>query len=325
VERTVNRHGLARSGRRFGEIIVTRQRWLAAILAFAAVLLTGQVLVGPPAAHADPLDPIRAAVNGARQGSPCGALKYNIALEGEAQAAVGNRLPGVPPAGQYNGRVVTFRGFGDPQDQAIGAMMGGAAGAIRDCSYTEFGVGFVRDEDKEDDTVAVALGAPPAAPVQCPPGSTSPTVPAGQQCTAAPPVQCPPGSTSPTVPAGQQCTAAPKPDVQCPDGKTVPAGGECPAPTNAVRVSFSKGLGFWKVNVANSADISGQCTYNATSDNGTPGASKTFAIAAKGTADFTVPAPLLLTSYHVVTSCTGSYAGKTVEFGHDEQDVSLGS
>lgn len=307
---------------------MTRRRWLAGTLAYAAVLLTGQVLVGAPAAHADPLDPIRAAVNNARQGAPCGALKYNIALEGEAQAAVGNRSPGVPPAGQYNGRFLTFKGFGDPQGAAIGAMMSAAAtAAVRDCSYTEFGVGFVRDEDEEDDTVALSLGAPPApaAPVQCPPGSTSPTVPAGQQCTAAPPVQCPPGSTSPTVPAGQQCTAAPKPDVQCPDGKTVPAGAECPAPTDAVRVSFSKGFGVWKVNVANSADISGQCTYKATSDNGTPGASRNFAIAAKGTAGFTVPAPLFLTSYHVVTSCTGTYAGNTVEFGHDEQDVSLGS
>lgn len=306
---------------------MTRKRWLAAILACAAVLLTGQVLVGAPAAHADPLDPIRAAVNGARQGSPCGPLTYNIALEGEAQAYAGNKLPGVPPAGQYAGRVYKAMGSSDPQSAAISIAIDKAAGAIRDCSYTEFGVGFVRFEDHELDNVGIALGAPPApaAPVQCPPGSTSPTVPAGQQCTAAPPVQCPPGSTSPTVPAGQQCTAAPKPDVQCPDGKTVPAGGDCPAPTNAVRVSFSKGLGFWKVNVANSADISGQCTYNASSDNGTPGASRNFAIGAKGTADFTVPAPLLLTSYHVVTSCTGSYAGKTVEFGHDEQDVSLGS
>lgn len=291
---------------------MTRQRWLAAILACAAVLLTGQVLVTAPAAHADPLDPIRAAVNNARQGSPCGPLKYNVALEGEAQAAVGNRAPGVPPAGQYNGKVSTFKAWNDPQAAAIGTLMSGAAGgAVRDCAYTEFGVGFIRDEDKEDDTVAVSLGAPPAAPA-------APAAPA-------PPVQCPQGSTSPTVPAGQQCTAAPKPDVQCPDGKTVPAGAECPAPTNAVRVSFSKGLGVWKVNVANAADISGQCSYTATSDNGTPGASRNFAIAAKGTADFTVPAPLLLTSYHVVTSCTGTYAGKTVEFGHDEQDVSLGS
>ncbi|MEH3142745.1 MAG: hypothetical protein PGN37_21765 [Mycobacterium kyogaense] len=293
---------------------MTRQRWLAALLACAAVLLTGQVLVGTPAAHADPLDPIRAAVNNARQGSPCGPLKYNIALEGEAQAAVGNRAPGVPPAGQYNGKVTLVTAYGDPQAAAIGALMGKEVNAaLRDCSNTEFGVGFIRDEDKEDDAVAVAIGAPPAAPA-------APAAPA-----PAPPVQCPPGSTSPTVPAGQQCTAAPKPDVACPDGKTVPAGAECPAPTNAVRVSFSKGLGIWKVNVANSADISGQCTYNAISDNGTPGASRNFAIAAKGTADFTVPAPLLLTSYHVVTSCTGTYAGKTVEFGHDEQDVSLGS
>jgi hypothetical protein len=135
-------------------------------------------------------------------------------------------------------------------------------------------------------------------------------------------VQCPAGSASPTVPAGQQCTAAPKPAVKCPDGRTVPDGETCPPPTNAVRVSFGRGFGAWTVNVSNSADVSGQCTYRATSDNGSPGASNDFAIGAKGASSFKVPAPLPLTSYHVVTSCRGNYAGKSVEFGHDEQDVS---
>lgn len=52
-----------------------------------------------PTAHADPLDNVRGAVNGARAQSVCGPLNYSIALEGEAQAAVGNHLPGSLPPG----------------------------------------------------------------------------------------------------------------------------------------------------------------------------------------------------------------------------------
>jgi hypothetical protein len=307
---------------------VIRQRAVAIFGAIALVIGTLTFVAGAPAAHADPLDPIRGAVNNLRAQSPCGPLNYSIALEGEAQARVGNKLPGVPPAGQYNGQVVRGWYSSDPESKSIAGLMSSSGNAIKDCRYKDFGVGMIRDTEHDFSDVAVALGIPaapppPPQPVQCPAGSTTPTVPAGQTCTAAPPVPCPAGSTTPTVPAGQQCTAAPK--TKCPDGSSVNAGSDCPAPTDAVSVTFNKGLGVWTVNVANSADISGQCTYKATSDNGTPGSSKNFSIAAKGTANFTVPAPLLLTSYHVVTSCTGNYNGKSVEFGHNEQDVSLGS
>ncbi|HEY7051984.1 MAG TPA: hypothetical protein VH496_07590 [Mycobacterium sp.] len=95
------------------------------------------------------------------------------------------------------------------------------------------------------------------------------------------------------------------------------------APTNKVTVSFNIGIPTTTVNVKNDAEIGGNCTYKATSNNGTPGANKSFTIAPNGTASFTVISPLLLTVYHTVTSCIGTFNGQSVEFGHDEQDVTF--
>ena len=128
------------------------------------------------------------------------------------------------------------------------------------------------------------------------------------------------------APSAPPSPPPPPPPVKCPKGSPaseVPAGQTCPAPSNAIKVSFARAPVQWTVNVTNSADIGGNCSYVATADNGTPGASKSFAIDPKGTASFTVPAPAPFTTYRVVTSCTGLYDGQTIEFGRDEQDVSL--
>jgi hypothetical protein len=140
-----------------------------------------------PVAHADPLDPIRGAVNGARAQSACGPLNYSIALEGEAQAAVGNQLPGVPPAGNYNGNVTRFNMTGDPASEAIKNVMSQASSAIKDCKYKDFGVGFYRVNDSFDD-VGIALGQPPA-PAPAPPPAPAPApAPAQAPVEQAPPV-----------------------------------------------------------------------------------------------------------------------------------------
>ena len=77
------------------------------------------------------------------------------------------------------------------------------------------------------------------------------------------------------------------------------------------------------VNVTNTADLAGQCTYNANDVNGIlPSANRDFSIGAKGTAQLTFPAPPPLSTYHVVVSCHGTFNGQDVEFGHVEQDVS---
>ena len=92
------------------------------------------------------------------------------------------------------------------------------------------------------------------------------------------------------------------------------------APTDAVQLAFDKKALTWTANITNSAAISGNCTYAATNPI-LPGVNKTFALAANGSASFSVPAPPPLSSYHVVVSCKGDFNGKTVEFGHVEQDV----
>lgn len=138
----------------------------AATMFVGASVLSATVV--PPTANASPLDGIRSAVNGVRQGAPCGPLNYSIALEGEAQSQTGNTSAGVPAAGQYNGTIRKFLATGDPAQEAINKAVGQATGAIRDCNNKDFGVGFFRVEEDEIDFVSIALGAPPAPPPQAP-------------------------------------------------------------------------------------------------------------------------------------------------------------
>lgn len=152
-----------------------------------------------------------------------------------------------------------------------------------------------------------------------PPAAPKPEVPVD--------VKCPDGSTTPTVPAGQQCTAAPKPDVQCPPDSptpTVPAGQTCavaPAPTDAISLQVSPaGLGKINVKITNSSSISGTCAYTATPAANPlgvlPTVNKDVAIKAKGTATLTETAPPPLSSYNLDVVCTGDYNGQSVQFGH---------
>ncbi|CAN5414165.1 hypothetical protein BH11ACT6_BH11ACT6_09370 [soil metagenome] len=248
--------------------------------AVAAFVLAGALAM--PAAHADdPLAPIRASVNQERAGTVCPALTYSGALEAAAQALV--RAPGKDAfqVTGYDGTTVKTWGFGDPQAEAISATYGnGAWQSISNCAFSDFGVGFIRNG--EEDTVGIVFGAPRPAPM--PPG--------------------PDPNANPTltpVPAAEPLTP---PKV---------------APTNAVQVSFTKGLQ-WTVNVTSTADIAGTCTYSATNPI-LPGANRSFTIEPRGTASFTVLAPPPLSVYHVVVSCSGPFDGKTVEFGRFEQDV----
>jgi hypothetical protein len=176
--------------------------------------------------------------------------------------------------------------------------------------------GFVRDGGESLRNIPTDYGGEVAAsswksrfPLKCMDAPTQSGTDAGQ---AAPQQQAPP---------------PPPANVKCPKGSAVPevpAGQTCPAPKDAIRVTFTRALApQWTVNVTNSADLGGSCTYNATANNGTQGASNTFTVDAKGTASFKVPAPAPFTTYHVMTSCTGDFGGQPVEFGHDEQDVSL--
>lgn len=94
------------------------------------------------------------------------------------------------------------------------------------------------------------------------------------------------------------------------------------APTNAVHVTFGRDTVPWTATATNSADIGGTCTYSATNPV-LPGVKKDFTIDPNGTARFPVLPPPAFSTYHVVVSCHGTFDGKDVEFGHEEQDVSL--
>lgn len=262
--------------------------------------LVGAMLASWPSAMPiaradDPLAPIITAVILSRSQTECPRLTYNPVLEAAAQKYARTEvfLDGVPP--RYNGNTGPVLGSGDPQNAAINnALSRGARAMIEDCNNNEFGVGFIRHEDRSVDVVTIVFGSPSnqvfGEPMS-PPVATP--VPA--------PVQCPAGSPTPTVPVGGTCA-------------------EVPPPKDSVDVSFDKGIQ-WTVNVTSSADIVGKCTYSAKNPV-LPGSNKDFDIGARGSVTFTVLAPPPFSTYHVVVSCSGPFNGKTVEFGHVERDVS---
>jgi hypothetical protein len=92
------------------------------------------------------------------------------------------------------------------------------------------------------------------------------------------------------------------------------------APTNAVTMNIGVSIGTATVDIASTASIPGSCTYSATAPL-LPAVNKKFDLAPNGSTSFTTLSPPLLSTYHVVLSCKGEFNGKTVEFGHVEQDV----
>jgi hypothetical protein len=264
--------------------------------AFVGASVLSGTLATPIANADDPLAPIRGTVNGDRSRTACPAFTYSPVLEDLAQTAV---RPGDTRGGdlsRYNGKAKLSTGWGDPQAAAINdAYKNGAGPLISDCSYTEFGVGFHRNESSEYDSVSIVFGTPDKA--------------------AAPPAAAPaPDPTLVPTPASRQCPAgSPTP--------TVGAFETCAPPTNQVSVSVVRGPQ-WTVNVTNAANIAGKCTFTA---NGLGGglSNRSFELAPNGSASFPIGTPLPFVTYHVVTSCHGTFDGKDVEFGHNEQNVAF--
>lgn len=152
--------------------------------------------------------------------------------------------------------------------------------------------------------------------------------PAPAQGPAAPATtNCPPGSTTPTVPAGQQCTAAPKPDITCPAGSptpTVPAGQTCapiPDVTNAIQASFGDpGLTSVDFNVTNTSNLAATCTYTATANSLNPlvpkKTTRQFNVPANGTHTETFNGAPTATTYNVTLSCHDASGKQKAELGH---------
>lgn len=290
---------------------------LAIVSAFVGASVMSTTLA-TPIAHADVLADLRGTVTADRlkYGPACPPLKYNNLLQ-DIGFAQGQFIPEPREKidgmiASYKGEVRSFIGVGDPMAAArTDAYKNGAGNLISNCNWTEYGVSFIRYEPTETDWVGIVFGKPMYS---TPP--SGPDAPGGQgQGQGQGPAVPPP----PQIPPTPQTT-------KCPPGglkPEVPASEKCPAPTNAVRVTFTRGFGQWTVNVKNNAGIGGSCSYNATSNTGLTGVNRNFDIGPNGTATLQVPAPLPLTTYRVVTSCTGTYDGQLVEFGHDEQDVRL--
>ncbi|MDA2891547.1 hypothetical protein PDG61_11545 [Mycolicibacterium sp. BiH015] len=182
--------------------------------------------IAVPTALADTLAELRGRVNAARAQSTCGPLNYSIDLEGDAQAKIGNRNPGVPPGGRYAGFSNTGDVNADPTSKAIDRLMVKMGGAIADCRYKDFGVGFLR-AGNDTSWVSLALGEPPAPPPPPPP-----------------PVQTPP----PAVEAPPPVVDAPKPPP--------------PAPKPGPTVSTREGLTGVTFIVTDRSGDTSQCTYS---------------------------------------------------------------
>jgi hypothetical protein len=263
--------------------------------------LVSATLSMPIASADDPLAPIIADVKEVRSQTRCPQLVYNPVLEDAAQKYARSENQGDARPNNYPFRTDAYLGSGDPQLAAIGSAYNrGAHTSIIDCSFTEFGVGFIRHDDREVDVVTIVFGQPSvsdgSAGAVAPPVVTPPV----------PPVQCPTGSPTPTVPAGQICA---------------------PPSTDSVTMAVS-GAGPGRINVTltNGAAIDASCAYTATPKNNLGGIlkpiNKTVAVKAKDTATLNEPSPFLGSTYHLSVSCTGTFNGNNVDLGHPEKDVS---
>jgi hypothetical protein len=261
---------------------MTRSRASTSIGA-VAVFIGSSVLSGALAMPIAHADPILVPIQNAVEGLRGGSSCPALNYRGDLEgAAQGYARGGKISANGYPGTVHGYKADGDPTSEATGHLTSTAFNGIMDCKYKDFGVGMLRSGDTS--TVTVALGEPtPAAPPPPPP----------------PPVAAP----APVVP----------PPVAAPEPAKV-------APTNAVTMNINiSGLGA-DIAIASSADIPGSCTYRATAPL-LPAVNKSFDLAPNGSMSFSTLAPPLLSTYHVVLSCKGVFDGKTVEFGHVEQDV----
>jgi hypothetical protein len=158
-----SRSAACRPSSRVRGAVAVKARAAAALLATTALGLVG-LTSGVPPAHADPLDNIRGKVNAMRVQSGCSPLAYSGALEAAAQAWVrGSPAPGANVPG-YRGTVNGAQQQDDPTDAATNHALAAVSNYINNCGYTDFGVGMVRLESKEQSVVAIMVGKPPPPP-----------------------------------------------------------------------------------------------------------------------------------------------------------------
>jgi hypothetical protein len=190
-----------------------------------AIGVAGSAVLMAPLAHADSLQNVIDAVNKDRGKTHCPALVYNPVLQQGAGAYANSENAADARPGNYNGQVFPYLGSGDPQAAAINsAYKRGAGDTIGLCNYTEFGVGFVRHEDRSVDVVTIVFGIPGPPPTNNAPVDIGTPIPAPDN---PPPVVTPhPGKVTPPVnpPAPVALTATVTSDVDLYDKINVPDG-----------------------------------------------------------------------------------------------------
>jgi hypothetical protein len=115
-------------------------------------------ITGVPTAYASPLDGPRHTVAALRAGgTQCRPLTYQVALENLAQNYA--RTENIASlSGGYHGYTTGYLGSGDPAQQATDSAISKAKPGIEDCSNTDYGVGFVRHDDRSVDVVTIVFG-----------------------------------------------------------------------------------------------------------------------------------------------------------------------
>lgn len=129
-------------------------------LAIAAVLITSCASISSvagPVAHATPIDNIRGAVNDLRA-TACRPMNYSRDLEIGAYGFI--RGASARDGDDYVGQIIAQRETGDPTADATEALLTNYGYNITNCNWTDFGVGFYRDEIREETTVSYVLGMP---------------------------------------------------------------------------------------------------------------------------------------------------------------------
>lgn len=117
------------------------------------------------------------------------------------------------------------------------------------------------------------------------------------------------GTSAPAASPSQQ---APPPPPPPPDQAPPPE----QAPTNAISVNFSDTPGGLTVNVNNSSNVAGTCTYDATAPNSPiPPSHRDFSVGAKAGTSFQISGIRTGTTFNTVTVCRGNFQGKDLEIG----------
>ncbi|ORB30099.1 hypothetical protein [Mycolicibacterium parafortuitum] len=127
--------------------------------AVAAALAVGAV-IAPPAA-ADPYPPLAGAISSARDGSSCGAPRYDAKAEHVAEIVnrstfdylnhTAENIPADDPhptaiardVGIDGTRVMSLQGAGKVESDAIKGVVIEGYQALADCGYTDFGVSML--------------------------------------------------------------------------------------------------------------------------------------------------------------------------------------